>query len=140
MKSPKQHVHKRTFQNGKELFSIIEPMDHGEKGWLQIRAEGLLHKEPETIKWLDRLGPDDVLWDIGACIGSYSIYPALMYNTRVVSFEPAYYNYNILQGNIDMNMLHNLITAYPIAVGKKYQYDYLVSHVNKLPGSGTNSI
>ena len=139
MKAQKITVHKRTFDNGKALYNVVEPKD-GNFGWLQIRANGLLDKEPETIQWLDRLGPDDVLWDIGACVGSYSLYPALMYGTRVVSFEPAYYNYYILQQNIELNKLDNLVTAYPIAVGKKYKYDYLVSHVNTLPGSGTNSI
>tara|TARA_Y100000592_G_scaffold75334_1_gene117648 strand:- start:1119 stop:1931 length:813 start_codon:yes stop_codon:yes gene_type:complete len=139
VKPQKIRVHKRTFSGDKVLYNVIEPKS-SETGWLKARAEGLLIKEPETIKWLDRMGPDDVLWDVGACIGSYSLYPALLYNTRVIAFEPAYYNYNILQSNIELNQLHNLVTAYPVAIGKKYKYDYLVSHVNTLPGSGTNSI
>lgn len=141
MKSNKIRIHQRTFESGKVLKSVIEPKSSdGAAGWLEVRAKGLFHKEPETIAWLDRMGPEDVLWDIGACVGSYSIYPALLYGTRVVSFEPAAYNYPILQQNVEINELDNLITTYPIAVGKKYMYDYLVSHATDLPGSGTNSI
>jgi hypothetical protein len=43
---------------------------------LRLRAEQLLTKEPETIAWLDGLGPDDVLWDVGANVGMFSLYAA----------------------------------------------------------------
>src|SRR5690348_4941046 len=43
---------------------------------LRMRATSLLSKEPETIEWLDGLTADDVLWDVGANIGVFSLYAA----------------------------------------------------------------
>ena len=49
------------------------------------RYKTLFLKEPETIEWLRALGPDDVLWDIGANVGVYSLYAAIVTGCRVVA-------------------------------------------------------
>ena len=138
----KTHVLHRTFTDCKVIsFHVEDPKTNGPRdGWLTMRAKTLLTKEPETILWLDRMTTDDVLWDIGACIGSYSIYPAVRHGVRVCAFEPAYYNYSVLQNNIFLNKVQDLVTAYPVGIGNKYKYDYLVNHTNVQAGSGTNSI
>src|SRR5215212_5841050 len=41
---------------------------------LRMRAQTLLSKEPETIEWLNGLDIDDVLWDIGANVGTFTLY------------------------------------------------------------------
>ena len=40
-------------------------------------AQTSLTKEPETIEWVNGFANGDVLWDIGACVGVYSLYAAL---------------------------------------------------------------
>ena len=52
----------------------------------EYRAKTLLTKEPETIEWIHTFGSDDIMWDIGANVGVYSLYAALRGN-RVCSFE-----------------------------------------------------
>ncbi len=44
--------------------------------------------EPETIRWLDRVPEGEVLWDIGAKVGVYTIYGAVKRKLRVLAFEP----------------------------------------------------
>src|SRR5262245_41812198 len=46
---------------------------HGRLVW---RARTFFTEEPDTVAWLDGLRPDDVLWDVGANVGLYTIYAA----------------------------------------------------------------
>lgn len=61
---------------------VSQKTDFGEiqffcPGTLPIyRAQTLLTKEPDTIEWIDTFQKDDVLWDIGANVGVYSLYAA----------------------------------------------------------------
>lgn len=87
---------------------------HGRLVW---RARTLLTEEPETIAWLDGLTSDDLLWDIGANVGLYSLYAALFRRCRVVSFEPESQNFALLVDNIALNDVGGLCSpaCLPIA-------------------------
>ena len=52
------------------------------------RAKTLLKKEPETIEWIDSFKKDDVFWDVGANVGTYSLY-AGMKGIKTLAFEPS---------------------------------------------------
>lgn len=88
------------------------------------RAKTLLTKEPETITWIDDFADDDVLWDVGANIGVYSLYAASA-GKRVFSFEPGAANYYALNRNIEVNQLDDLITAYCVAFSDKTEVNLL---------------
>ncbi len=79
------------------------------------RANSIFYKESETIDWIDNFKQNDLLWDIGANVGVFSLYAASKKN-RVISFEPSPGNYYILSKNIEINEFDNLISAYPIAI------------------------
>lgn len=79
------------------------------------RVETLLTKEPETIEWLHGIGAGEVLWDIGANMGLYSIYAAVARKARVMAFEPSAANYLLLNRNIEQNRLSDTVTALCIA-------------------------
>ncbi len=79
------------------------------------RAETLLTKEPETIDWLDGLDTADVLYDVGANIGAYTLYAAAAKGARVLAFEPLPSNYYLLNRNIEENDLAHRVTAYCLA-------------------------
>src|ERR671932_123659 len=50
-------------------------------------------KEPWTVRWLERsLRDGDVLYDVGANVGAYSLIAAAL-GAQVVAIEPAYANY-----------------------------------------------
>jgi FkbM family methyltransferase len=83
-------------------------------GLSEYRARTLLTKEPETIEWLNGFRPGDVLWDVGANIGIYSLYAA-MRKTRVLAFEPAPGNFFLLSRNVEINGFDDRISALCIA-------------------------
>jgi FkbM family methyltransferase len=89
------------------------------------RAREILTKEPETIIWLDQLQPADVLWDIGANIGIYSVYAAMARGCRVIAFEPVAGNYYLLNRNIELNELDSLVTGYCLAMADRSGFDTL---------------
>ena len=123
--------------NGKEL---LFGMYNNEKGFNQMRAKTLLTKEPETITWLDTMTSSDVLWDVGACVGTYSIYAAVMNECKVVSFEPSANNFQMLQKNIFINEMHENIVAFPLALGTKFKYDLLLYNQPYKIGSSSNDV
>ena len=93
--------------------------------WPKKRARTALTKDPEMVRWLDKLGPDDLFWDIGANVGIYSLYAALRQKCRVYAFEPGAANYYVLNRNIELNRAHDMITALCVAVAEKSEFDVL---------------
>jgi len=90
------------------------------------RAESLLTKEPDTIKWIDdHVRRGDVLYDIGANVGCYSLYAAIKKNAQVVAFEPEASNYYFLNRNIQRNKVGDKIMALNIALNDKDMVSYL---------------
>jgi len=86
---------------------------------LQWRAKAALTKEPDMVRWLDGLGPEAVLWDIGANVGVFSLYAARRNGCRVLAFEPAAANFHVLVRNIILNDLSDRVSAYCVALAGK---------------------
>lgn len=90
------------------------------------RAKTFLSKEPETLEWIDSFEENAVFYDIGANIGLYSIYAAARKkNIKIYSFEPAFFNYHLLNKNIHANGLGDKVTALCLALGDKNCQDVL---------------
>lgn len=83
---------------------------------LQDRAATVLGKEPDMIRWLDSCGPDTVLWDIGANVGVFSLYAAVVRRVQVLAFEPSAANFHVLTRNVSLNQLNDRVTAYCVAL------------------------
>lgn len=103
-------------------------LSRGGHGRLVWRADTFYTEEPETITWLDRLTPDDVLWDIGANVGLYSLYAAKVTGCRVLSAEPEAQNFALLMENIAMNGLAERITATNLAITDRTDLGRLAVH------------
>lgn len=80
------------------------------------RAETLLTKEPETIEWIDAMDDGDVMFDIGANMGIYTLYAAINKKVQVQAFEPLAANYFLINRNIEKNNLSDVATAYCLAL------------------------
>lgn len=83
------------------------------------RARALFSKEPGTIAWLrDNLRPDDVFVDIGANVGTFSLFAARQIAGRghVFAFEPHLPTTVQLMQNIALNRLGGEITVLSVAV------------------------
>ena len=78
-----------------------------------------VRSEPETFEWIRTVIKDgDVLWDIGANIGVFSLYAALNKN-KVLSLEPSAESYATLNANIRLNGLDKHIQALCFAGSKE---------------------
>jgi FkbM family methyltransferase len=80
------------------------------------RVDSLLSKEPSTIAWIAGFSPGDILVDVGANVGMYSIWAAKTRGARVFAFEPEAQNYALLNRNIQLNDLGGHVTAYCAAL------------------------
>lgn len=80
------------------------------------RVDSLLTKEPSTIAWISGFAKDDVLVDVGANVGMYSVWAAKTRGTRVYAFEPEAQNFALLNRNIVLNALNGRVSAYCAAL------------------------
>jgi FkbM family methyltransferase len=79
-------------------------------------AQCLESKEPETLEWIAGFNANDVLIDIGANVGMYTIWAAATVGVQVVAFEPESLNYSVLNQNIVLNNLQEKVAAYCLAL------------------------
>ena len=92
--------------------------------------------EPETFEWISsHLNEEEVLWDIGANIGVFSLYAALDGKNKVLSIEPSAESYSTLNANIRLNHLDEYIDALCFAGAKETN---LLKLYMKDPGSGAS--
>ncbi len=87
----------------------------GQGAWSGVAGDDY---EPELVPWLARLGPGQVVVDIGANIGVFSLRASRRVgpNGRVISFEPISQTCGRLRKNADANDCSN-ITILEKAVG-----------------------
>ncbi len=85
------------------------------------RYKTIFVKEPETIEWLRGLKSSDVLWDVGANVGIYTVYAALIAGAKVVAIEPGAANYWTLCNNIQLNRLDRRVTTLCMALGDEHK-------------------
>jgi len=90
------------------------------------RVTSLFAKEPTTIPYLETFSPDDVFLDIGANVGMYSIYAAVMTGCRVYCIEPEALNFAELNKSIYLNGLHDRVTAWCAAAGPQFEIGKLL--------------
>jgi len=89
------------------------------------RAQSAMTKEPGTISWIEEFRPGEVLVDIGANVGIYSLCAARFNDVRVFAFEPESQNFALLNENIHRNSLDELVTAYCVALSNQTRFDLL---------------
>ncbi|WP_248306847.1 FkbM family methyltransferase [Bosea sp. AAP35] len=80
------------------------------------RASSVMTKEPGTISWIESFEENAIFWDIGANVGTFSLYAAAMRGCDVYAFEPVAHNFFVLQQNIMDNNLDHSVKALSIAI------------------------
>lgn len=108
--------------------SCGEILCRGGHGRLRWRARTFHREEPETVRWLDTIGPDDVFWDVGANVGLYAVYAAVRCGCRVVAFEPEAANHALLIENVHMNRVGHLVDVSSVALGDRSGFGVLDVH------------
>jgi len=100
------------------------------------RAKTLFSKEPDTIEWIEKFKSDEIMIDIGANIGCYSLWAAISRNVLVFSFEPESQNYALLNSNIALNDINSKVIAFCIALTDESKFDRLHLRAFKAGFSG----
>lgn len=78
-----------------------------------------MNYETENMDFIDQINPGEVLYDLGACEGRFSLYATLK-GLTVIAFEPESRNFAVLKQNIELNeVAKNGITAINAGVGAK---------------------
>ena len=78
-----------------------------QRTYIKNRVDRILSKEPETINWMKSFSKQSIFFDIGANIGIYTLYSAIIHENKVYSFEPHSVNYKNLLDSISLNGLKN---------------------------------
>ena len=105
--------------------------------YVHSRVTRIETKEPETLEWLDTIQCGDVLFDVGANIGLYTVggwakgcqvnkeNNKRISGNQVFAFEPHFTNYFCLNMNIEANHMQG-VYAYCLSLGDKNT----MSHIN----------
>ena len=102
---------------------------------LEARANSILSKEPDTIRWIDGFNSKDVFWDVGANVGVFSLYAARCRELRVLAFEPSADNYAVLCKNVEINSLEGSVVPYCLALAGRTELGVLNSPTRELGAS-----
>ena len=84
--------------------------------FLKWRVDSLFTKEPCTIEWIAQFRAGEVLVDVGANVGMYTVWAAKTRGVRVFAFEPESQNYGLLNRNLMLNELGESVKAYCLAL------------------------
>ena len=104
-------------QNGSVACKFYTPNDA-----TRWRATTLLKKEPVTTQWVNSIKPGEVMFDIGANVGGYSVLAATR-GVDVIAFEPEAENYALLVRNMVLNGVQP--KAFCLALSDKRQIGVL---------------
>jgi len=89
------------------------------------RAQSVMSKEPGTVAWIEEMAAGEVLLDVGANVGLYSLCAARFRGARVFAFEPESQNFALLNTNIHRNGLQDAVLAYCVALSDETRFDSL---------------
>lgn len=81
-------------------------------------VDNFFGNEPETLAWIDAMAPGEVLWDVGAAFGQFSLYAALR-GVRVIAFEPKAPSYGLLVEHVALNGLGDRVSAFCLALSDR---------------------
>lgn len=83
---------------------------------IRSRNETFATKEPETLAWIETFQEGEILWDVGANVGLYSVYAAKR-GCRVIAFEPSVFNLEFLVRNVCLNDVADRVSVAALALG-----------------------
>ncbi|OIO68537.1 MAG: hypothetical protein AUJ58_08955 [Zetaproteobacteria bacterium CG1_02_55_237] len=94
----------------------------------------MVTKEPETIEWIEQIQKGEVLWDVGANVGVFSLYAASR-GKHVLAFEPSPANCYLLSRNVEINGFDDLVSSYCIAFNDETCLDSFYMSNTELGGA-----
>lgn len=102
---------------------------------LKWRVDTLFTKEPCTLEWIATFQAADVLVDVGANVGMYTVWAAKTRGVKVYAFEPEAQNYALLNRNLVHNGLDGRVKAFCLALSDAAGFGEL--HLATLEAGGS---
>ncbi|HKP47724.1 MAG TPA: FkbM family methyltransferase [Pyrinomonadaceae bacterium] len=145
----RRHAAPRVMLDVKNSINLVERMDY-ERGdiFLNVDSEcefslrtNSCKKEPDTVNWIETfIKEGDVLFDIGANVGAYSLVAAKFFNgkVKVYAFEPAIFNFSQLCRNIQLNKSQDTIVPLALALSDETTIGQFNYH-NQIPGGSLHT-
>jgi FkbM family methyltransferase len=102
-----------------------------------------LHEFNDMGFLLHFLRPNDLFYDVGANIGSYTVLASAHCKANTISFEPIPSTYSSLIKNIRLNNISNLVVAKNIGLGKNktvLKFTTSLDTVNHVISGGESSV
>jgi FkbM family methyltransferase len=99
-------------------------------------------KEPETVEWIETfMSEGDVLYDVGANIGAYSLVAAKFFDgkVKVYAFEPAFLNFAQLCKNLVLNRCQESVVPLQIALSDRTSMETF-NYYNLVPGGAIHAL
>lgn len=127
LKSGLSLVRRMDYARDEIVLAVESEMEYG------IRLHSCA-KEPETVEWIETsLREGDVLYDVGANVGAYSLVAAKRFRGKVAvyAFEPSFVNFPQLCRNVLLNRCERIITPLQLALSngtgvEQFHYENLV--------------
>ena len=125
---------KLSAKNEKLIASIVDKLSNKKLTFLVsnemtfFRVKSLFSKEPITIEWIRSFENNSIFYDVGANVGMYSIFAAIVSQSKVFSFEPEANNFQTLMENLILNNLSDRVIPYPIGISDETSFTTL--HMN----------
>jgi FkbM family methyltransferase len=125
---------RRILVNVKSNLKIKERLDYSKKDiYLTVDSDieyvtrrKSCRKEPETVNWIETgMKKGDVLYDIGANVGAYSLLASKYFDgdIKVFAFEPGFQNYHQLVKNVVLNNAEGSVVPLYTALSKETKLD-----------------
>ena len=111
----------------REVSGIVGRMDY-DRHPIYLRTDSWIEndvrlhsckKEPGTVEWIESwIKPGEVLYDVGACVGAYSLVACRACNEqlRLYAFEPGFVTFPQLCHNIVLNHAVGMIIPLQVAL------------------------
>jgi FkbM family methyltransferase len=135
--------------NLKYAFAPVRRLDYAPRTIrLHVDSAGALYrthacrKEPETVRWIEKyVRPGDVLYDVGANVGAYSLIASKHCggNVRVHAFEPSFATYDELCRNVVLNGCEASVFPHQICLAETSGLVAFV-HASLEPGSALHQV
>ena len=134
----------------KSGINIVKKMDYRRRDiFLTIDSEMeyrvRLHsckKEPETVEWIETFFREgDVLYDVGANVGAYSLVAAKFFGgkVQVYAFEPSFLNFPQLCKNVMLNECQESVVPFQVALSDETAID-VFNYFNLFPGGAVHAL
>ncbi|MER8680408.1 FkbM family methyltransferase [Mesorhizobium sp. M1405] len=116
---------------------VIMPFANGARFIAEPGAVGLtgniycgLHEFQDMAFLLHFLRPEDIFYDVGANVGSYTLLASAAAGAKTICFEPIPSTFAKLTANVRINNVEALVNAQNIGVGNRDETKYFTSNLD----------